>query len=144
MQAKSCLHTYIALCISELQGQKRSMQGEFQNFYINQYKPIFFPIYFWKVVKIGHFRGYNLLIVSRMQVCRLYFSDFTELPPEVSLSVQVNFEGKGVREVILFFLKNFLKNYCEERAGAGGCCWLGGCGVFYTLEYLKIDSKRHF
>ena len=145
MQAKSCLHTYIALCISELEGQKQSMQGEFQNFYINQYKSIFFPIYFWKVVKIGHFRGYNLLIVSRMQVCRLCFSSFTESPPEVSLIVQVNFQRVRREEGRFFiFFKNFLKNYCVERAGAGGLLLLGGMGYFRCCNSQKSALNSIF
>ena len=36
-------------------------------------------------------------------------------------------EGRGD---FFIFLKIFLKNYCEERAGAGGFCWLGGVGYF--------------
>lgn len=40
-------------------------------------------------------------------------------------------EGKeGLRMFFLFFLKNFLKNYCVERAGAGGYLLLGGMGYF--------------
>ena len=39
-------------------------------------------------------------------------------------------EGKEGRGTVFYFFKNFLKNYCVERAGAGGYLLLGGYGVF--------------
>lgn len=44
----------------------------------------------------------------------------------------------------LIFLKNFLKNYCGEQAGAGGCCWLGGVGYFSRWNSQKSTLKSIF
>lgn len=42
------------------------------------------------------------------------------------------------------FFKNFLKNYCVERAGAGGYLLLGGVGYFRWWNSQKSTLKGIF